>query len=86
MPVSFFFLYIFISPKYLNLITLPVYLPPKNNRNISFSESGEYEEAEASFYWGLNVPREAFENGADPRNIENKREFLLEYIRDWAPE
>lgn len=45
-----------------------------------------YDESEASFYWGLNIPRASVTKYENYSEIEDRRQFCLDYIKDWAPE
>ncbi|KAF4417215.1 fungal specific transcription factor [Fusarium acutatum] len=45
----------------------------------------DFDENQASFYWGLSVPREMCPFD-DPSDIPDKRQFCLDIVRDWAPE
>ncbi|KAJ5809210.1 uncharacterized protein N7503_001428 [Penicillium pulvis] len=63
-----------------------VYMPAKRDTDKSASDSIEYDETEASFYWGLNVPKSLSTEYQDYADIPNRLEFCLDIIRDWAPE
>ncbi|KAJ5533566.1 hypothetical protein N7494_010118 [Penicillium frequentans] len=63
-----------------------LYMPAKRDADKSASDSIEYDETDASFYWGLNVPKSLSTEFQDYADIPNRLEFCLDIIRDWAPE
>ncbi|KAJ5638155.1 hypothetical protein N7490_008034 [Penicillium lividum] len=63
-----------------------LYMPAKRDADKSASDSIEYDEAEASFYWGLNIPKILSTQYQNYGDIPNRLEFCLDIIRDWAPE
>ncbi|KAE8392455.1 FAD/NAD(P)-binding domain-containing protein [Aspergillus alliaceus] len=46
---------------------------------------GKYDESVASFYWGLNIPRQDIPY-KDLSDIPDRRKLCEKYIQDWAPE
>lgn len=86
--VSFFY----ACKMYLSLLDLradmvyEVYMPAKRDAAKSASDGIEYDESEASFYWGLNIPKRLSTEYQDYVDIPNRLEFCLNIIRDWAPE
>ncbi|KAH7183705.1 uncharacterized protein B0J16DRAFT_374098 [Fusarium flagelliforme] len=64
-----------------------LYLPVCQQKGGSQEQYGDFDfdENQASFYWGLSVPREMCPFD-DPSDISDKRQFCLEIVRDWAPE
>ncbi|KAJ5324945.1 hypothetical protein N7476_003545 [Penicillium atrosanguineum] len=63
-----------------------LYMPAKRDADKSASDYMDYDETEASFYWGLNIPKCLSTKYQDYANIPNRLEFCLEIIHDWAPE
>lgn len=61
-----------------------VYLPPSSNGVSKDGKQPEYNIEEASFYWGLNVPRTRFP-GLDVSETGNYLDVVLEAIKHWAP-
>ncbi|EWG44742.1 hypothetical protein FVEG_05737 [Fusarium verticillioides 7600] len=64
-----------------------LYLPaPQKTGGDGKQDDGfDFDENQASFYWGLNVPRELCPF-SDAKDIPNRRQFCLDIVRDWAPE
>ncbi|CCT66585.1 uncharacterized protein FFUJ_03625 [Fusarium fujikuroi IMI 58289] len=62
---------------------LPASLQKRGNQRQD--DDFDFDENQASFYWGLSVPRELcpFE---DTYDIPDRRQFCLDIVRDWAPE
>lgn len=46
----------------------------------------DYDEEDASFYWGLNIPKALSTEFQDYKDIPDRLQFCLEIIKDWAPE
>lgn len=61
-----------------------MYLPPASNGVSKDGKQLEYNIEEASFYWGLNVPKERFP-GLDVSETGNHLKVVLEAIKHWAP-
>ncbi|KAL2275011.1 hypothetical protein FJTKL_02557 [Diaporthe vaccinii] len=61
-----------------------LYLPPSSNGVPKDGKQLEYNVEEASFYWGLNVPKARFP-GLDVSETENHLKVVLEAIKTWAP-
>lgn len=61
-----------------------VYLPPSSNGVPKDGKQLEYNVEEASFYWGLNVPKARFP-GLDVSETENHLKVVFEAIKNWAP-
>ncbi|RGP81377.1 fungal specific transcription factor [Fusarium longipes] len=64
-----------------------LYLPAPQTMNGTQKHDSklDFDESQASFYWGLSVPQELcpFSNYND---IPDRRQFCLDIVRDWAPE
>lgn len=63
-----------------------VYMPVKRDASKSASDGIEYDESEASFYWGLNIPKSLSTEYQNYADIPDRLGFCLDIIRDWAPE
>jgi hypothetical protein len=63
-----------------------VYMPAKPDADKSGGDDIDYDEKEASFYWGLNIPKSLSAEHQDYADIPNRLDFCLDMIRDWAPE
>jgi hypothetical protein len=61
-----------------------VYLPSKNKSRPN-ADSISYNDTEASFYWGLNVPKSHVTQYTDFADIPDRLQFCQDIIRDWAP-
>ncbi|KAJ5741012.1 hypothetical protein N7493_000884 [Penicillium malachiteum] len=46
----------------------------------------DYDEADASFYWGLNIPKLMSKEYNSYKDIPDRLQFCLEMTKDWAPE
>lgn len=46
----------------------------------------DYDEADASFYWGLNIPKALSKEFQSYKDIPDRLKFCLEITKDWAPE
>ncbi|GKT64403.1 FAD dependent oxidoreductase/monooxygenase [Colletotrichum tofieldiae] len=62
-----------------------LYLPPARNGVTENSNELDYDAEEASFYWGLSVPREMYPNH-DPDEGGDHLKFCLKAIEHWSPE
>ncbi|KAL3473185.1 FAD/NAD(P)-binding domain-containing protein [Aspergillus californicus] len=64
-----------------------LYLPPKKQDGATGTGTGqlEYDVDEASFYWGLNIPR-SYSHYEDPGELPDPLGFCLRYVKNWAPE
>ncbi|PLB53993.1 FAD/NAD(P)-binding domain-containing protein [Aspergillus steynii IBT 23096] len=63
-----------------------LYLPTKSSARRSGDGEMDYDDAEASFYWGLNVPKAQVKGYAHFADIPDRLQFCQSVIRDWAPE
>ncbi|KAE8322189.1 hypothetical protein BDV39DRAFT_196959 [Aspergillus sergii] len=63
-----------------------LYLPNKNNKSNPNAKGMEYDDAEASFYWGLNVPKSRVTEYTDFADIPDRLQCCQDIIHDWAPE
>lgn len=61
-----------------------MYLPPSGNGVVKDGNKLEYNIDEASFYWGINVPKARFP-GIDLSETGNHLKVVLEAIKHWAP-
>lgn len=61
-----------------------VYLPPSGSGFAKDGKKLEYNIDEASFYWGLNVPKARFP-GLDISETGDHLKVVLEAIEHWAP-
>ncbi|KLO89400.1 Uncharacterized protein LW93_1459 [Fusarium fujikuroi] len=64
-----------------------IYLPASQQKrgNQRQDDNFDFDENQASFYWGLSVPRELCPF-KDTYDIPDRRQFCLDIVRDWAPE
>ncbi|KZL86101.1 hypothetical protein CI238_07127 [Colletotrichum incanum] len=62
-----------------------LYLPPTRNEVTKNSNELDYDADEASFYWGLNVPKEMYPD-YDPKEGGDHLKFCLKAIEHWSPE
>ncbi|OJZ85543.1 hypothetical protein ASPFODRAFT_188986 [Aspergillus luchuensis CBS 106.47] len=62
-----------------------LYLPNKHESKFD-AGSLTYDDVEASFYWGLNVPKSCVPNYTDSAEIPDRLQFCQDIIQDWAPE
>lgn len=63
-----------------------VYLPAPRQPNKGPTEvEVEYDVDEASFYWGLTVPRSAYPH-EDMSGLKDRLQFCLDQTKNWAPE
>ncbi|KAJ5660878.1 uncharacterized protein N7484_000250 [Penicillium longicatenatum] len=67
-------------------VVYEVYMPARHDADRSSSDEIDYDETEASFYWGLNIPKHLSTEHQDYADIPNRLKFCLDIIRDWAPE
>ncbi|GKZ85786.1 hypothetical protein AnigIFM56816_011757 [Aspergillus niger] len=81
--VSFF--YARDRSNHADMILNAVYLP---NKHKSKPDAGSltYDDVEASFYWGLNVPKSCVPKYTDSAEIADRLQFCQDIIQDWAPE
>lgn len=63
-----------------------VYLPETQASGQKNDSKLMYDEEEASFFWGLNIPKVSITDYKDYSHIPNKAQFCLDYIKEWAPE
>ncbi|KAE8357843.1 hypothetical protein BDV27DRAFT_169998 [Aspergillus caelatus] len=63
-----------------------LYLPNKDNKSKLDAKGMAYDDAEASFYWGLNVPKSRVTEYADFADIPDRLQFCQDIIHDWTPE
>ncbi|KAL3447834.1 hypothetical protein BJX65DRAFT_295403 [Aspergillus insuetus] len=59
---------------------------PNEDQNKADSEGLEYDIVEASFYWGLNIPKSRVTQYANFAEIPDRLQFCQDMIHDWAPE
>lgn len=67
-----------------------LYLPEadaarKSNRGSEEKDALQFNEAESSYYWGLNIPVDTLPY-KKASEIQNHKEICLRAIKDWAPE
>ncbi|KAL3488005.1 hypothetical protein BJX62DRAFT_253604 [Aspergillus germanicus] len=62
-----------------------LYLPSKDKSKAN-ADGIAYNDAEASFYWGLNVPKSHVTQYTDFADIPNRLQFCQDIMRNWAPE
>jgi 2-polyprenyl-6-methoxyphenol hydroxylase-like FAD-dependent oxidoreductase len=62
-----------------------VYLPSKDKSRPN-ADGIAYNDAEASFYWGLNVPKSHVTQYTDFAEIPDRLQFCQDIMCDWAPE
>ncbi|KAF6832917.1 FAD dependent oxidoreductase/monooxygenase [Colletotrichum plurivorum] len=67
-----------------------LYLPASSQPVAGQQESSdvpvEYDESQASFYWGLTVPRDRCPGGDTEKLLDDKFQFCLDVVADWVPE
>ncbi|KAL4733295.1 FAD/NAD(P)-binding domain-containing protein [Aspergillus similis] len=62
-----------------------LYLPAKKDNGTKSSTQLQYDVDEASFYWGLNIPR-SYSHHQNAADIPDRLQFCLDFVEDWAPE
>jgi hypothetical protein len=64
-----------------------VYLPEDFSQHTAHDATTEieYDEDAASFYWGINIPVDDLPY-QDATKIPDKRQVVLNHVKDWAPE
>lgn len=64
-----------------------LYLPGKDNPDVNDPSQGdsgvEYDQAAASFYWGIHIPRTEIPY-AKPSDIPNTHQFVLDKLQEWG--
>ncbi|KAJ6035908.1 hypothetical protein N7540_000187 [Penicillium herquei] len=63
-----------------------LYKPAKREQDQMADTGTDYDEAHASFYWGLNIPKALPKEYDNYKDIPDRLKFCLEMTKDWAPE
>ncbi|KAJ5714364.1 uncharacterized protein N7483_011545 [Penicillium malachiteum] len=63
-----------------------LYKPAKRDQNQTANNGVDYDEADASFYWGLNIPKVLSKEYDNYKDVPDRLKFCLEMIKDWAPD